>query len=418
MSTRTPIADDVSLSDHGRTAALRSPQFRLLMAAGMAMQVGQWIQRVALLWVVYEITGSALSLGGLASVSGIAILLISPFVGLLVDRFGARRVLMSTAIGQGLAASLLALAVFTGHTTLLMLYAVGMTFGIGQALNMPTRNLLVYNTVGRDLLRNGLALNSLTGNTMRVIGPTVGGIIVGLWGAAPAFALQAILLVGAVALVKAIKVDTRRATEQKRAWTEFRDGIKHIRENPMLQHSLIMAMLYSTFVIPYLGFMPAFVKDNIQGGAGEQGILLSAVGVGSIAGSWYIASGRGGMRLMLWAGAIYMALVTAFVFATNFWFGVSVLIAAGLAHAIFSTLNQSLIQLNAGEEYRARVMGVYSMSASVEPLSVLLMGGLAASYGPSIGVGSFTAAATVVALVLAITVTLEAGQIARSGSPS
>lgn len=391
----------------GRIGALRSPPFRLLMAAGMVMQLGQWIQRVALLWVVFEITGSAVSLGGLGFLSSISVILLSPFVGIVADRFGARRVLMVAAVGQAAAASVLAGGVFTDHASLGLLYAVAATFGIGQALNQPTRNLLVYDSVGRDLLRNGLALNALTGNTMRIVGPTIGGVIVAFAGAAPAFALQAILLVAAVVLVWRLPIETARNVHRGGVWSELSGGIRHVRQNPLVRRSMFISALTSGFVYPYLAFIPIFVTQNLHGGASEQGILFSAGGIGSMVGLWYVAAGRGGMRAMLWTGAIYMALVVSFTQATNFWIAFGILIAAGVVHSVFSTLNQALVQLNANEEYRARVLGIYSMVAGIEPFSVLALGPLIEGFGVSGATGAYSGSAALVTLAIAIGTSLD-----------
>ena len=410
--TATPTGPD-AIADGppettSRFAAFQSPSFRLLMAAGMAMQLGQWIQRVALLWVVYEITGSAVSLGALAFLSNIFVILLSPFVGVVSDRLGARRVLMIAAVGQAVAASALAGGIFTGHASLTLLYGTAVTFGIGQALNGPTRNLLVYDAVGRDLLRNGLALNAITGNTMRVIGPTIGGLIVGIWGGGPAFALQAVLLVGAVGLVWALKVESRRTAARGGVWSELTGGVRHVAGNPMVRTSIIIAGLTAAFVYPYVSFMPVFVDRNLHGGATEQGILLSAVGVGSLIGLWYVAAGRGGMRSMLWSSAAYMALVVAFAQATDFWVAVGILIAAGVVHSVFSTLNQALVQLNAQEEYRARTLGIYSMVSGFEPLSVLALGPLIERIGASYGMGLYAGFATLVTLGFAVAASVSA----------
>lgn len=401
----------------GRFAALRSTQFRFLMGAGMAMQLGQWIQRVALLWIVFELTGSAVHLATLGFLSNIFVLILSPFVGPLSDAFGPRRVLMAAAIGQAAGATVLAVAVFLDIASLPVLYAVSIGFGVGQSLNGPTRNLLVYETVGRDLLRNGLALNGLTGNTMRVIGPSVGGLIVGLRGADLAFGVQAVLLVVAVGLVAGLRVEGRRVSARHGGvWREMRSGVAHLRENSLVRTNVFMAFLAATFVYPYVQFMPVFVKENMHAGATAQGVLFSAVGMGSLVGLWYVASGRGGMRSMLWAGAIYMGLVATFAQVTVVWIGLTVLIMAGVVHSVFSTLNQALVQLNSGEEYRARILGIFSMSGGLEPFSLFILGIIIERAGVSTAMGMYAGFATFVTLLLAVYATFGARRRAGAGA--
>jgi MFS family permease len=391
----------------GRFAAMRAPAFRLLMAAGMAMQLGQWIQRVALLYVVYEITGSAVALGALGFLTSIFVIVLSPIAGVVADRFGARRVLLFAAVGQAVAAALLAVGVFTDHAGMPLLYAVGATFGIGQALNQPTRNLLVYDSVGRDRLRNGLALNAMTGGTMRIIGPTVGGLVIAAAGAGAAFALQAVLLVASVVFVWLLPVESRRTGVGAGVLTELIGGARHLGANPALRRSVLVAAITSALVYPYLNFIPVFASENLDGGASAQGILLSAGGVGSMVGLWYVMAGRGGMRSMLWASAIYMALVTTFTQSTHFWLAFALLVGAGVVHSVYMTLNQALVQLNAPEEYRARVMGIYSMMSGFEPFSVLALGPLIEAFGVSRATGSASGLAMLITLALAIGATLS-----------
>ncbi|MDO9446159.1 MAG: MFS transporter [Dehalococcoidia bacterium] len=398
--------------------ALRSPQFRLLMTAGMAMQLGQWIQRVALLWTVYELTGSAVQLAGLGFLSNIFVLVLSPFVGPLSDRYGARRVLLGAALGQAIGAIVLSVAVFGGFASIPLLYVIGMGFGIGQSLNGPTRNLLVYDTVGRDLLRNGIALNSLTGSTMRVIGPSFGGLILGLRGADLAFGIQAVLLILALWLVFLLKVDSRRLSAREGSmWRSLAGGVAHLKENAPVRVNVLTAFVASTFVYPYVQFMPLFVAENMQGSETELGLLFSGVGIGSLVGLWYVAAGRGNMPAMLWAGTIYMVLIGAFALATEFWLGFALLIAAGVVHSVFSGLNQALVQLNSEEEYRARVLGIYSMSGGLEPFSFLALGVLMDHIGAGNAMAASSGLAAAFVALLAVRATMGAFQPRPRPSP-
>lgn len=398
--------------------ALRSPQFRLLMTAGMAMQLGQWIQRVALLWTVYELTGSAVQLAGLGFLSNIFVLVLSPFVGPLSDRYGARPVLLGAALGQAVGAIVLSVAVFGGFASIPLLYVIGMGFGIGQSLNGPTRNLLVYDTVGRDLLRNGIALNSLTGSTMRVIGPSFGGLILGLRGADLAFGIQAVLLIVALWLVFMLKVDSRRISASEGSmWRSLAGGVAHLKENAPVRVNVLTAFVASTFVYPYVQFMPLFVAENMQGSEAELGLLFSGVGIGSLVGLWYVAAGRGNMPAMLWAGTVYMVLIGAFALATEFWLGFALLIAAGVVHSVFSGLNQALVQLNSEEEYRARVLGIYSMSGGLEPFSFLALGVLMDHIGAGNAMAASSGLAAAFVALLAVRATMGAFQPRSRPSP-
>jgi len=393
--------------------AVRVRPFRLLLAAGMGLQLGSWIQRVALLWLVYELTGSAAQLGGVAFVQTIFVLVIAPLTGPLADRIGARRSLMSATMLQAIGAVVLVTAVLADQASLPLLYVVSVTYGIGQSINQPMRNLLVYDAVGRELLQPALALNALTGNLMRVVGPSIGGALVGYAGAEFAFMTQAVLLVASVAFVRALRIDVVRAGQRTSLVNEIGSGIRHVLGNVPIRTSMAMAFLTSTLVYPYMQFMAVFA-DELGRGATGYGLISSAIGVGSLVGSTYVATGRGGMRTMLWAGLAYMVLLVAFTRMDSFWMAFGVLAVAGIAHSLFSTLNQALLQLNAGEEYRARVMGLYSWAGGLEPFSVLSLGFLADQYGVANTIGGSIAIAAVLALLLATERTVHERSLARS----
>lgn len=384
--------------------AFRVRPLRFLLLGGMGLQLGGWIQRVALLWLIFEITGSAAQLGGVAFVQNIFILVVAPLTGPLADSIGARRSLMGAALLQAGSAVLIAAAVFTGTISIPLIYVVAVVYGVGQAVNQPMRNLLVYDAVGRELLKPALALNALTGNVMRVVGPSIGGLIVGTLGSEFAFATQAVLLLGSVWAVWALRIDARRAGARLPLMQELGSAMRHVRGNRPVMFSILVALLASSLVYPYMQFLPVFV-DNLGSDATGFGIMASAIGVGSLVGTLYVATGRGGMRTMLWAGFVYMALLVAFTRMPHFWIAFGTLVVAGVAHSLYSTLNQALLQLNAGEEYRARVMGLYTWTGGLEPFTVLGLGLLVDQFGASNTLGVSIAIAAAVTCALAIEMT-------------
>jgi len=159
-------------------------------------------------------------------------------------------------------------------------------------------------------------------------------------------------------------------------------------------------------------FLPVFV-DNLGSDATGFGIMASAIGVGSLVGTTYVATGRGGMRTMLWAGFAYMALLIVFTRMPHFWVAFGTLVLAGIAHSLYSTLNQALLQLNAGEDFRARVMGLYTWTGGLEPFTVLALGVLVDRFGASNTLGVSIAIAAVVTAALAADMTRSESAVAR-----
>jgi len=251
---------------------------------------------------------------------------------------------------------------------------------------------------------SALALNALTGNLMRVVGPSIGGVLVGFLGSEFAFMTQAVLLGASVFVVWMLRIDVTRVGQRASLLQEIGSGIGHVVSNPPVRTSILIAFVTFTLVYPYMQFMAVFA-DELGGGATGYGLLSSAVGIGSLIGSAYVATGRGGMRTMLWGAAIYMMLLVGFTQMSEFWVAFGILTVAGIAHSLFSTLNQALLQLNAGEEYRARVMGLYTWAGGLEPFTVLGLGFLADKFGVANAMGSSLAIACLIAAFFAISQT-------------
>ena len=179
-SDRPRLASRIARSD--TFASLRLPQFRFLMAGTAFQQVGSWMQDVARGWLVLELGGGAFELGLLGFISGISQLVISPIAGVLADRLDRRRLAAITQIVPAVDMLLVAVLITTDQIELWQLYPIVAIGGVANAINYPTRQILVYDVVGGENITNAIALNAVTSNISRIIAPSVGGIIVGTIG--------------------------------------------------------------------------------------------------------------------------------------------------------------------------------------------------------------------------------------------
>ena len=162
----------------------------------MALQIGSWVQTIGQGWLVkVDLGGSATDLAAVALLRGAFLVLLSPFGGYLAGRYERRRQLMVYTTGSATIAAALALLVWSGRIEIWMVYFFAATAGIVEALAGPIRSLLVFDTAGADEMTNAVALNALGGNAMRVIGPAIGGALIGLLGTEGTFTAQAICLI-------------------------------------------------------------------------------------------------------------------------------------------------------------------------------------------------------------------------------
>jgi len=184
----------------GTFASLGLPQFKVLLVGTGASQVANWMEAVARGWLVADLTGSAFQLGLVAFVYGISSLIASPVAGVLTDRIDRRTLAIATQLLSGTIALTLGILVVTDSIQLWQVYAAAVVSGVSAAVNMPVRQVLLYDIVGTENLTNAIALNSVTANIARIAAPTFGGSIIAAAGIGEAyFAEAAFLLIATIA---------------------------------------------------------------------------------------------------------------------------------------------------------------------------------------------------------------------------
>lgn len=384
-------------------ASLTNRDFRYLLAGTMGTQVGSWSQTIGQGWLVHEMTHSAVQLGLIAFIRGIAMLGASPFGGLVSDLFDRRRVVIGGTLLSALNALVLSVLVSTGHIAVWHLYLLAAFDGVLNALNQPARQALVYDVVGKEELTNAVALSSVGSNIMRIISPSLGGALIGTTGVASCFIFQAVCYVFAAMISLRIRPIEGGVRKMASLADSLLGGFAYARRSPTVLLLLLVAMIPSLLVYPYVGFVPVFASDVLHVGAIQYGILMTAVGVGSIPGAFAAANmthmhGKG--RMLVLTSAVYMAMVAAFALSPLFGLAFGCLVVAGIANAIQNTLNASLVQFSVSDEYRGRVSALYFMTGGLTPFGSLAMGGLIAAFGAPTAVAGFGIIATVLVIGL------------------
>jgi MFS family permease len=344
--------------------------------------------------------------GAVGFVRGVSSIVISPFAGIVTDRFSRRSVLVTMTALSAVIATLLALLLVTDLISIWMLYPIAALEGLGDAVNQPARQVMVYDVVGEEDLANAVAVNSLGSNTMRIVGPALAGALIGVSGLGAAFALQAVaylLSVYATSRIKTRGTPTSKSTTSVLA--SLADGITYARSHHDVWLLVLMAGLPSLLVYPYVQYIPVFADELGVGSVGF-GFLASAVGYGSIIGAVLAANltqleKRG--QILVWTTFVYMALVTVFAVSGNYALSFTVLVLAGIANSTYLMFNQVMIQLTVDDEYRGRVLSLYVMVSGVTPFSALLMGALIDAFGPQVTVASFTGLAAAIVLLIGVT---------------
>lgn len=380
------------LSGVGTFSSLSLPQFRLLLAGTATSQVAGWMEQVARGWLVLELTHSPFQLGLFEFIRGFSGLAVSPVAGVLADRLDRRRLAAITQVTGAIIAIIVGLLVATGHIALWHLYMTTAVAGIANAVNMPTRQVLVYDVVGPDHLSNAIALNSVTANVARIAAPSVGGVVIGAAGVAEAFYTQTAFLLLATAATLSLRTVTDSEPVRVPIWQGLREGAQYVRGDPTVLRLVLLNLIPAVLIYPYVGLMPVFADEVLGGGSAGYGLLLTGVGFGSIPGGLLVASmSRSRRRGLLMGGSALLYMGAVALFALSSWFALSfaLLVVGGLGWSMMVTLNQTLLQLHLASAFRGRVLAFYSMANGLTPFGSLSMGAAADRYGVQTAVATF-----------------------------
>ncbi|MEX2599371.1 MAG: MFS transporter [Dehalococcoidia bacterium] len=368
-------------------ASLRYPNYRLLWFSTLFVSGGNWIQQVTLGWLAYDLTGSNIQL---AIVLGLRALpmLFSPVAGVLADRFDRRRMFMLNHAWLAVLAVLFATVLLLDIIQLWHLYLFSFLAGVGWSLNNPLRQTLVGSSVPREDLMNAIALHSMAFNSMRMIGPALGGGLIFLLGAGTNFLVQAVMYVGVflVLIPFKVKYGTPRAASTQSPFRDLVEGLRYIRGNHITLVVILLSFVPTLFVMSFIMTqMPAYVADVIGDDGGWQlGLLMASMGLGGLMGTTLIARfsrirHKGRMILIsVTAATIGMLAVSQ---ATTMWVAVPILVVQQAFFMVVMTTNNTVLQTITPDHMRGRVMGVYMVDVGMQPLGGVLAGVIATFYG-------------------------------------
>jgi MFS family permease len=366
--------------------ALRSRHYRLFVAGQLISLVGTWMQMVAQSWLIYRLTGSAALLGLLGFAGQIPVFVLAPLGGVIADHVNRHRVLVTTqSIMMALAAALAALTL-SGNVRVWHLFVLASLLGIANAFDIPARQAFVIEMVEREDLMNAIALNSSMVNGARVIGPAIAGVVVAAVGEGWCFLLNALSYVAVVGALLLMRLPhQRRPAPRISAWASIVEGFVFSWRTAPVRALLLLLGLVSLMGMPYSVLMPIFADRILQGGPDAYGLLMSASGVGALAGAATLTVRRHIRGLGRWvalSAAGFGVSLIAFAFSRSLWLSALLLVPAGFCMMVEMAASNTLIQAMIPDRLRGRVMAVYSMMfMGMAPLGALIAGALAAPLG-------------------------------------
>jgi len=368
--------------------ALKHKNFRYFLSGQSVSLIGTWMQRTAQQWVIYEITKSPFILGLVGVFQFTPMLLFSLFAGVLVDRFPKKRFLMVTQSIQMIQALVLAVLLWSGYIQYWHILIMAGILGLVNTFDMPTRQSFFIELVGKEDLVSAIGLNSTIVNVARIIGPAMGGVLLAYFGAALCFlanGLSFIFVLIGLHRIKSYNINIR--LNNKNILHEITDGLTYVSSNGVILNAILSMLIVGAIAMNTDVIIPVFAIEVLKQQAGGYSLMLSAMGIGSLIGSLIFASrkdgGFGKRRLYQCAMMLSIFLVST-SFIHNYYLALLSLAAVGLFSMIFMAMVNSTIQLNTSDEYRGRVMGVYSLVfTGVTPIGNFFTGLGTQKYGPN-----------------------------------
>ncbi|MGE3267605.1 MAG: MFS transporter [Chloroflexota bacterium] len=385
-------------------ASLRHRNYQLLWSGTMISQSGDWMDQIALNWLVYDLTGSALALALLNLCRLVPITLFTLVGGVAADRIERRKLLFITQTVAMVLAFILAILVSTGYVEFWMVLVIGVGRGVMMSFNQPARQSLISDLVPRELLTNAIALNSATMNLTRVIGPMIGGLLIVTVGVAGAFYVNAFSFLAVLYGLTLMRFPPRQVRPRKSMAADLVGGIQYLRGNPPLRTLVILALLPMVFGMPYMTMLTVFARDVLAAGGDGLGLLTACSGTGAVCGAIFVAS-RGAIpgrrRLMLVGLVVFGLSLAAFSFSPWLLTSAAMLLGVGFGQQLFNALNNSIIQEEVDPEFRGRVVSTLFMNRGLVPLGTVIAGIGTDWVGAPLTLGSMGIGLCVLALVAA-----------------
>jgi len=363
-----------------------------------------WMDQVARGWLIYELTDSAFQLGLVRGVQAIPILLLSPLAGSTADRYSRKMQVLVAQLVDGLLYGVIAVLIITGEIQPWHVYVTAFGMSIVWTFQQPSRAAMVGDAVPLNQLTNAVGLNSIVFNVARSAGPALAGFLIALFGTAGAYAAQAgfylLATVWTVQLRSGQQSQARSKADSGHTESLRRniiEGWKFSWRNEAVRASLLIVVFASLFIIPFMTLLPVFARDILKVGAHGQGLLLSAMGIGALCSSVFIASCGDRLpriNLMLAGVALYGLVIVAF--AASLWFELSLVLmgVVGIVHVTSHALAQTVIQTYSPSEFRGRTMAIFHMTHVVLLVGGILIGALSSIVGAPWAAASMSIAGT------------------------
>jgi MFS family permease len=373
--------------------ALRHRNFRLFTMGQSISLIGTWMQQVAIGWLVYRLTGSPFLLGLVSFVSLGPGFVIAPLAGELADRYSKRQIVIITQLVMMIQALVLGGLVLSGAVTIGWILVLMGVLGVATGFDIPARQAFLIDMVGdRRDLPNAIALNSSIFNGARLVGPAIAGFAIAAVGEGWVIVINGASYIFVLGSLLAMRItQPGRTGNQGAVLRRMADGFRYAFGFAPIRAILGLVAVVSLLGVPFGVLLPVIATDVLAGGPRTLGMLMSATGLGALAGALYLASRstvRGLGRVIVGAATLFGTSLILLTFARSLTVALPLLLLAGFGMMAQMASSNTVLQTLVPDDMRGRVMSFYTMAfMGTAPIGSLLMGMLAARAGAPAAIG-------------------------------
>jgi len=373
--------------------ALRHRNYRLYFVGQVISTVGTWMQSVAMPWLALTLTHDAFHVGLVLATQFAPMLVAGQFGGLLADRFPKRRILVCSQLAFIVPAAAMYYLTSQHLAQYWMVLVAALAVGTINVIDVPSRQSFVIEMVGREDLLNAIALNSTIFNGAAVVGPSIAGLIIGLFGVPLCFLVNAVSFVasvGALLLMTDLPALVR-TSQQGSMLARIREGLDYARRDPVVGTLLLNVAVFSLFAMNRFTLLPIFADQVLHIGATGFGFLTASQGVGALAGALSLAIlqrrlASGNVQFLI--GLAWSVFLVLFSLSRSFPLSIVLLMLAGFCQISFVATTNTRIQAATPDHLRGRVMALYAQALmGVGPVGSFQAGALAHFFGAPVAMG-------------------------------
>jgi len=372
--------------------SLSSKNFRYFISGQSVSLMGTWMQKVAVSWIVYQLTHSAFMLGLTMFANLIPSLLLSPYAGSYADRHNRYNILLITQVLLMIQAGLFTLVIYLKIDSITIILALSLMQGLINAFDTTARQALLVNMINnKEDLPNAIAINSSMANLTRILGPALAGILLSTLGDTSCFFINFISYFFVIYSLMKMKLDLPASRKQEvKIWQTLSEGLRYLNKSPDLSSLILLMAGYSIFVIPFSTLLPVFAKDVFHGNAGTFSWFESAAGIGALLGTAYIAgikTNKNLISIVIYSSLLFSMGVLLLSVSFDLVIALVFTFITGMGMMTQTAAINTYLQTHVSDDMRGRVISYFIMAyQGIIPIGSLIIGLLSSSFGPKVSV--------------------------------